>query len=148
MGRGAGRAEGPGSRALGVIVVDTSAWVEFLRATGSRTHEKLRTLIAEDAPLATTDVVVMELLAGAPTEARVRELRRFLLRFHHLPTGGLGDFERAAAVYRRCRRGGETVRSLSDCLVAAAALRAGASVLGHDRDFEVMARHVGLALAD
>lgn len=131
-----------------MILVGTSAWVEFLRATGSPTHHRLRSLIAEDAPLASTDVVVMELLAGARDEGRARELRRLLLRFDHLPTEGLGDYERAAGLYRRCRQAGETVRSLSDCLVAAVALRAGVPVLAWDRDFAVMARCVGLELVE
>lgn len=129
-----------------MTVVDSSAWVEFLRATGSAAHRRLRTLIEDESPLATTDVVVMELLAGARDEARVRVLRRFLLRFDHVPTEGLADFEEAASLYRRCRRGGEAVRSLSDCLVAAVAVRAGAPVLAHDRDFETIARNSSLEL--
>jgi len=128
------------------ILVDTSAWIEFLRGTGSPIHLKLRQLIQEDAPLVTTDVVVMEILAGAKDERRSAELRRFLLRFDHLPTEGLGDFERAAATFRSCRRRGETIRSLFDCLVAAVALRGGAVVLAQDRDYEALARHVGLQL--
>lgn len=42
-----------------MIVVDTSAWVEYLRATGSTIHSRVRSLLASEASLATTDVVVM-----------------------------------------------------------------------------------------
>ena len=35
-----------------MILVDTSAWIEFLRATGSPTHLELRGLIEDEAPLA------------------------------------------------------------------------------------------------
>jgi len=48
-----------------VTLVDTSAWVEFLRATGSATHRAVRQLLDHDQPAHTTDVVVMEVLAGA-----------------------------------------------------------------------------------
>lgn len=127
-----------------MILVDTSAWIEFLRGTGSPTHLELRRLIEEDAPLATTDVVVMELLAGSGDEGRHRELRRFLLRFTHLPTSGLADFEQAAGIFRKCRKEGATIRSLFDCLVAAVALRTDTPVLALDRDYEAIARHTPL----
>ena len=47
-----------------MILADTSAWVEFLRGTGSETNLRLRGLL-EDDELSTTDVVLMEVLAGA-----------------------------------------------------------------------------------
>jgi predicted nucleic acid-binding protein len=130
-----------------VILADTSAWVEYLRATGSRTHTTMRRLIADERELVVTDVVVMEILAGARTEARLLQLRRLLNRFELIPVVGLADFEAAADVYRRCRRAGETVRKLTDCLIAAVALRADAELLHDDRDFEVIARHLPLRLA-
>jgi predicted nucleic acid-binding protein len=129
-----------------VILADTSAWVEYLRATGSPVHGRLRRLIAEDGELATTEVVVMELLAGAGSPLRRRELRRLLLRFPLLATEGLSDYEHAGELYAVCRERGETIRSLNDCLVAAVALREAAAVLQRDRDFDVIARHAPLAL--
>ncbi len=50
-----------------MTLVDTSAWVEFLRATGSATHQAVRQLLADDEPTHTTDVVVMEVLAAPGT---------------------------------------------------------------------------------
>ncbi len=38
-------------------------------------------------------------------------------------------------------REGETVGALTDCLIAAVAIRSGSSVLHADRDFDVLARH-------
>jgi predicted nucleic acid-binding protein len=54
------------------------------------------------------------------------------------------DYETAAALYRSCRRGGETVRKLIDCLIAAVAIREHVAVLHRDTDFEVLARHTAL----
>jgi predicted nucleic acid-binding protein len=130
-----------------VILADTSAWVEYLRATGSRVDRRLDQLIKADAGVVTTDVVVMELLAGATTDEDLTHLRRMLLPFEHLPVDPLDDFEAAADLYRQCRRGGETVRSLMDCLVAAVALRTGAAVLHRDGDFDVIARRAPLRIA-
>jgi predicted nucleic acid-binding protein len=124
-----------------VILADTSAWVEYLRATGSPAHVRLRELIAGQGELATTEVVVMELLAGAAAQEEAARLRRLLGRFELLPVEGLADYEAAADLSRRCRAGGETVRKLTDCLIAAVAIRHGATLLHRDRDFEVIARH-------
>lgn len=52
--------------------------------------------------------------------------------------------EDAAAIHRRCRRGGDTVRSLIDCQVAAMALRIGVAVAHRDRDYEAIRTHCGL----
>jgi hypothetical protein len=43
-----------------VILVGTPAWVEYLRATGSAVHGRVRDLLASEASLATTDVVVIQ----------------------------------------------------------------------------------------
>ena len=127
-----------------MILADTSAWVEYLRATGSPVHLRLRRLIADEGELATTEVVMMELLAGEASPEDMARLRRLLGRFELLPVEGLADYEAAAELYRRCRAGGETVRNPTDCLIAAVAMRHGATVLHRDHDFEVIARHTPL----
>ena len=116
-----------------MILIDTSAFVEFLRATGSPTHREVRRLIDANR-VATTDPVVMEVLAGARDDSHASQLKGFLLRFEHIPAN-TGDYEQAAAIYRACRAKGATIRSLVDCLVAAVAVREGLRVLHNDRDF-------------
>jgi predicted nucleic acid-binding protein len=130
-----------------VILADTSAWVQYLRATGSPVHLRLRKLIANEGDLVTTEVVMMELLAGETAPEGVTRLRRLLGRFELLPVEGLADYEAAAELYRRCRTGGETIRNLTDCLIAAVAVRHGAILLHRDHDFDVIARHTPLQVA-
>lgn len=130
-----------------MILVDTSAWVEYLRATGSRVHRTMRGLLESGERLASTEVVVMELLAGARDDTHLDRLRRLLFACEFLPLAGLADYEEAAALYRRCRRAGSTLRSLTDCLIAVVAIRSGAEVIHVDRDFDAIARHTPLRLA-
>lgn len=130
------------------MIVDTSAWVEYLRGTGSPAHLRLRHAVESGAPLATPAPVLMELLAGCVTEESATAIQRLLARFELLPVEGLADFEDAALIQRLCRRGGETVRSMIDCLIAAVALREGRPLLARDRDFAVIARWVDLELVD
>ncbi len=127
-----------------MILVDTSAWVEFLRDTGSPACQAVDDLLAAD--LAICDVVTMEVLAGARDERHLLELRRLLARATVVPMVP-ADYEEAAGLYRTCRRRGETVRRLADCLIAAVTIRAGAQLLHADADFDVLARHTSLVVA-
>ena len=129
-----------------MILADTSAWVEFLRATGSEANLRLRGLIEGDQ-LATTDVVLMELLAGARDDSHRDRLRALLARCEFVPVAGPRDYENAADIYRACRRAGDSVRALSDCLIASVAMRAALPLLHADRDFDAIARHAPLEIA-
>lgn len=124
-----------------VILIDTSAWVEFLRDTGSPVCVRVDALLDDD--IATCHPVRMELLAGAGNEQHLGDLRGLLARGSVIRTEP-ADYEQAAALYRTCRHGGETVRKLIDCLIGAAAIRASVPVLHADNDFEVLARHTSL----
>lgn len=88
----------------------------------------------------------MELLAGAARPERHARLRRLLYRYEPLLLNGLPDYEAAAELYRTCRRAGETVRKMTDCLIAAVAIRNDASVLHRDSDFDALARHTPLRI--
>ncbi len=129
-----------------MILADTSAWVEYDRATGSAVDRRLAELIAADGPLAVTEPVIMEVCAGARDERRAGDLRRLLLRGHLLPVDPAADFEAAALVYRRCRRTGVTPRGIVDCLIAAIAWRTSAVLLAHDADLDRVAHVLGLEM--
>lgn len=88
----------------------------------------------------------MEVLAGARDEQHLESLRRLLALASFMSTGP-ADYELAAALYRTCRRRGETVRKLIDCLVAAIAVREGVPILHADADYEILSRHTALQLA-
>ena len=61
-----------------MILIDTSAWVEFLRDTGSPICQRVDDLLATE--IATCDVVRMEVLAGARDEQHLQQLRRLLIQ--------------------------------------------------------------------
>lgn len=127
-----------------MILADTSAWVEFDRATGSPIDRRLTGLIRDQGPLAVTDPVIMEVVAGARTTAREADLRRLLTRFRLLPFDTATDFDAAARVYRRCRSGGVTPRGMIDCMIAAVAWRTGATLLAQDVDLQRVADVIGI----
>ncbi len=129
-----------------MILADTSAWVEFDRATGSAVDQRLTGLIASGGLLAVTEPVVMEVVAGARTDEREASLRRLLRHCALLPFDPTADFDAAARIYRICRRAGVRPRGLVDCLIASVARRHGATLLAGDADLARVARVVGIEL--
>lgn len=129
-----------------MILADTSAWVEYDRATGSGVHRRLAGLIRTGGELAVTEPVIMEVLAGARSDARETDLRRLLARFELLHFDSAVDFDGAVALYRRCRVAGVTPRGMVDCMIAAVAWRYGATLLSFDVDLERVAQVAGIPL--
>lgn len=126
-----------------MILVDTSAWIEFLRDSASPICERVEEVLAYE--IAVADPVRMEVLAGARNEQHLLDLKRLLARgavLHSRPI----DYDQAAILYRQCRANGETVRKLIDCLIAAIAIRNDVVLLHQDADFEVLARHTALRI--
>jgi predicted nucleic acid-binding protein len=131
-----------------VILVDSSAWIEYLRATESPVHRYLRLLLEDGRPVATTGVVMLEVLAGARDEPHARKLSRLLGRCSLLAAEEPSDYEAAAALYRACRREGLTIRRPPDLLIATIAIRTDTPLLQLDVDFDAIARHAPLRIVD
>jgi predicted nucleic acid-binding protein len=130
------------------VIADTSAWVEYLRGTGSPANVELRRRITGHADVMVPELVVMELLVGAGEDGALRDLRRLLHTFEVVPLHPIVDTEQAALLQRQCRRAGHTVRSMVDCMIGAMAVRLGAPVLHADRDFEVLSAHTAVEVVD
>lgn len=129
-----------------MILADTSAWVEFDRATGGPADLRIAELIDNDGPLAVTEPVIMEVLAGARDVKRENDLRRLLRRFRLLGFDAAVDFDAAARVYHRCRSVGVTPRGMVDCMIAAVAWRYGSTILATDVDLVRVASVLGVGL--
>ena len=131
-----------------MILVDTSAWVEYDRATGSTIDQRLTELISAESQIAVTEPVVMEVIAGARNRERETDLRRLLLRFELLRFDAAVDFDAAARIYRTCRGRGITPRGLVDCMIASVAQRHRATLLALDVDLARVASIIGIELDD
>jgi predicted nucleic acid-binding protein len=129
-----------------MILVDTSAWVEYDRATGSDVDLRVAELISADHDVAVTEPVIMEVVAGARSDEREADLRRLLARFELLRFDAIADFDAAARLYRMCRRRGFTPRGLIDCTIASVAHRHGAAVLAFDVDLARVGAVVGIEM--
>lgn len=129
-----------------MILADTSAWVEYDRATGSPAHRRIKELIEAGAGLAVTEPIVMEVAAGARDDRREQDLRRLLDSVGLLRFDAVSDFDGAVRIYRQCRKSGVTPRGMIDCMIAAVALRHGAELLSHDADMDRVAHVMAIRL--
>jgi predicted nucleic acid-binding protein len=127
------------------LIVDSSAWIDFLRNSNIAIADLVEEALVDGA--AVTGTIVMELLAGARTEKQLTDLEHLLSRSKLLPTEP-EDFEDAALLYRTCRQHGVTIRTMSDCLIAATAIRYGQPVLHNDRDFALLSQYTELRVVD
>src|SRR5688572_46488 len=114
------------------MIVDTSAWIEWLRATGSEVDHALKAAFERGDLTTVTGVIRQEVLQGARGERQAGDLGRLLSACDSVEPVYPETYEHAADLYRRCRRAGHTVRGTVDCLVAAVALEHGLPVLAHD----------------
>ena len=120
-----------------MILVDTSIWVALLR----------RTIHSDASPreFATCGPILQEVFQGLSDSDLLPSFQDSLLALPRLEDPlSAGVFLEAARIYRHGRRSGYTIRSASDCLIAAIALRHDIPVWHQDRDFDHIARYTAL----
>lgn len=126
-----------------MILVDTSAWIGYLRGDERPAGARLQTLLNRGVPVAVTSVVAQELLQSVATAEAFERLERYLASQVRVePSDPWLAAVEAARIYGACRAAGVTVRSTVDCLIARIAIEHDMLLLHDDRDFEEMARVV------
>lgn len=119
-----------------MILVDTSVWIEVFR---QRRPLDLADVVDFD-DIATCLPIVQEVLQGFRDENAYRTAREAMLAFPIVESPLREDvFTDAVDLFRTARKTGRTVRSATDCLIAACALRSDMEVLHRDRDFAALA---------
>jgi predicted nucleic acid-binding protein len=126
-----------------LILVDTSAWIDFLSGKDTSAAHALNELAGRRVPFGLTEIVVQELLQGVASEREFDHLYSYLRtqRLFGL-RNGLDSYAEAAKLYSRCRRKGITVRSTIDCLIAQIAIENDLVLLHNDRDYPQMAKAI------
>jgi hypothetical protein len=124
-----------------MFLIDSSAWIEYLRRGGSqRVKARVRDVLQREEGVC-CGVVIVELLRGARTEKDYHSLRESLSALPQLPIND-DVIERAAEWGFLLDRRGSVVPT-TDLLIAASAYKK-ACVLHTDTDFEVIAAAVGI----
>ena len=120
-----------------MIVVDSSALIDFLKGLKTPVTERLRQLEIEQTPFALPAVCYQEVLQGARDEREWRLLTESLdAQKILMPRDPWSTHRDAARIYYDCRRKGLTIRSSIDCFIAQLVLEEDAVLLHDDGDFE------------
>jgi len=123
-------------------LVDTSAWVEYLRPGLSEVGERVEALLLADEA-AWCDMVLLELWNGARRQAEKRKLEELQATAPKLETDD-GVWRLAHRLAIRCRDKGRTFPA-TDVLVAACAAHNGVELEHKDTHFdEIMPLAAGL----
>ena len=120
------------------VLVDTSAWVDFLNDFPSPAADALAELLHGDDDVCTCGIVVAEVFQGLHRDQGRDSIRRSFEDMIFLEPAGIRLYLRAAGLYRALRERGTTVRSTVDCIIAALAEDSGCDLLARDRDMDAI----------
>ena len=122
------------------MLVDTSVWIELLNGGwGSGVSEQ------ELMNFVTCGPVLQEVLQGLRLGAASEVFRDAFLALPVLSDPlPRSTFLSAAEIYRVGRAKGRTMRSSTDCLIAAIAIEHRVPLWHKDRDFEIIAEYTSL----
>jgi predicted nucleic acid-binding protein len=120
------------------VLVDTSAWVDFLNGFASPAADALAELLQGDEDVCTCGIVVAEVFQGLRRDRGRDTIRRSFEDMIFLEPPGIHLYFRAAELYRGLRERGRTVRSTIDCIIAAIAEDGGCDLLARDRDMDAI----------
>ena len=126
-----------------MVLIDTSAWIEFFRRDGNPVVKLAMKALVEELEATLCGPVEMEFLGGA----RAHERARIQSRFDILPylSNDQKIWRQAATNYAALRAEGVTV-PWNDVIIASLAIREGCRTYAVDQHFEWMGKHLGLRL--
>ena len=126
-----------------MVIIDTSAWIEYLRDGQRSVVQKVQSCLDREL-VGIGDLVYCELMQGIRSPRHRRKLRDLLLRLPRFDMVGFEIAAKSARNYRLLRSRGVTVRKTIDVLIGTFCAENDLQLVHHDRDFDRMAPHIGL----
>ena len=126
-----------------MVIVDTSAWIEYFRGGLPRVVNKVDLCLEQDL-VGIGDLVYCEVMQGIRSPRERADVSTLLLSLPQFEMVGFTMAEKSAANYRLLRSKGVTVRKTIDVLIGTFCADHGLQLVHHDSDFDLMAKHIGL----
>ena len=117
----------------GLVLVDTCAWIDFLRYQEGELGNQVAVLI-ENKQVAITGVIIAELLQGVKTEKQQQQINFLINSVTSFPTQEF-DWVNAGLILQNLRSRGITL-PLTDALIAVIAQRYQVKILTIDKHFQ------------
>ena len=126
-----------------MVLVDTTAWIDFFAARSSVHVTALESLIRNREDICICGIILTEVLQGIRENTDFKKTRDLFSNLLFLPMP-YPVFLKAAEIYRDLRRKGTTIRKSVDCMIASVAIENSIPLLHNDKDFEAIEKHCGL----
>ena len=126
-----------------MILVDSSVWIDYFNGRRTAQTDWLDSALGK-APVVIGDLILTEILQGFQNDRDFKIARDLLLRLPFMPMGGKEMALESAMNYRRLRKNGVTVRKTIDIMIGTFCIHHRIALLHDDRDFDPMAKHLGL----
>jgi predicted nucleic acid-binding protein len=126
-----------------MVIVDTSAWIEYFREGEPSVANKVDLCLDQDL-VGIGDLVYCEVMQGIRSPRERREVSGLLLSLPKLDMVGFNIAEKSASNYRLLRSKDVTVRKTIDVLIGTYCAEHGLELVHFDSDFDLMAKHIGL----
>jgi predicted nucleic acid-binding protein len=130
-----------------MVLVDTCVLIDIINTQQTPETVALDRFLKDQTTVFIGDLILMELLQGARTEADAAAILESMAEFQIVQIAGSDCAIRAAFYFRSLRRRGITIRKTIDCLIAARCILDNLVLLSSDRDFAPFETHFGLQRA-
>ena len=128
-----------------MVIIDTSAWIEYLRGGIPRIVKKVDQCLEQDL-VGIGDLIYCEIMQGIHSPRERSQVSTLLLSLPQFDMVGFSIAEKSAANYRLLRSKGVTVRKTIDVLIGTFCAENGLQIVHCDSDFDLMAKHIGLEM--
>ena len=126
-----------------MILVDSSVWIDYFRGASTPATDTLDRLL-DSEPLATGDLILIEVLQGFGSDKDFARARKLLTSLEVIELGGMDIAIQVARNHRTLRVLGVTIRKTIDTVIATRCIESGFALLHCDRDFEPFVLNLGL----
>jgi hypothetical protein len=128
-----------------MVIVDTSAWIEYFR-DGIPVVVQSVDQCLECELVGIGDLVYCEVVQGIKIRSELDQVTTLFQSLPHFEMVGFSMAEKAADNYRQLRSKGITVRKTIDVLIGTFCAEKKFELVHNDHDFTLMAKYIGLKI--
>jgi len=126
-----------------MIVVDTSAWIDYFRGIVAPHTDILDTELQKNR-IITGDLIIVELLQGFRNRKEYVQARKLIETLEYRDLAGKAIALKTAANFRLLRSKGITIRKTIDVIIATFCIENKFRLIHNDHDFDPMEKYLGL----
>ena len=128
------------------ILIDTSAWIECFKKTGNKSLQQLIIKILDSSQVATTNIIILELLQGCRDKKEYAEMKGRLESLELLSASGK-VWDMAYNAGYDLKKNGITIPTI-DLIIASIAKTYDYTLIHHDKHFRLITKHLDISIID